>query len=219
MLSVSEALDRAQMLCAAATKAGADAADALYYCNAATSVSMRLGALEDVERSEGQDISLRVFVGQRSASVIRADRLASAASRGRSPEAAAQSFTRLPISGKRLSAGSVRSAGPEKPPRISMRGRAGNCPTTRPRREAHKTRPGKGSISGSLAPSTARQAAAMRSSAAPWARASATSAAVEAPAPPPGGMFSRSTAGLARSIPSARRNRAARPKPSTRPSG
>lgn len=73
MLTVSEALDRARMLCDAATKAGADAADALYYCNAATSVSMRLGALEDVERSEGQDISLRVFVGQRSASVSTAD--------------------------------------------------------------------------------------------------------------------------------------------------
>lgn len=73
MLTVAEALDRAQMLCDAATKAGADAADALYYCNAATSVSMRLGALEDVESSEGQDISLRVFVGQRSASVSTAD--------------------------------------------------------------------------------------------------------------------------------------------------
>lgn len=73
MLTVAEALDRAQMLCDAATKVGADAADALYYCNAATSVSMRLGALEDVERSEGQEISLRVFVGQRSASVSTAD--------------------------------------------------------------------------------------------------------------------------------------------------
>jgi len=73
MLTVAEALDRAQLLCDAATKAGADAADALYYCNAATSVSMRLGALEDVERSEGQDISLRVFVGRRSASVSTAD--------------------------------------------------------------------------------------------------------------------------------------------------
>src|SRR3546814_6854605 len=73
MLTVSEALDRAQMLCDAAAKAGADAADALYYCNAATSVSMRLGALEDVERSEGPDISPRVFVGQRSASVSTAD--------------------------------------------------------------------------------------------------------------------------------------------------
>ena len=73
MLTVSEALDRAQMLCDAATKAGADAADALYYCNAATSVTMRLGALEDAERSEGQDISLRAFVGDRSASVSTAD--------------------------------------------------------------------------------------------------------------------------------------------------
>jgi len=73
MLTVSEALDRAQMLCAAATRAGADAADALYYCSASTSVAMRLGALEDVERSEGQDIALRVFVGQRSASVSTAD--------------------------------------------------------------------------------------------------------------------------------------------------
>ncbi|PKP99074.1 MAG: modulator protein [Alphaproteobacteria bacterium HGW-Alphaproteobacteria-13] len=73
MLTVSEALDRARMLCDAAAGAGADAADALYYCSAATSVSMRLGALEDVERSEGQDISLRVFVGQRSASVSTAD--------------------------------------------------------------------------------------------------------------------------------------------------
>jgi PmbA protein len=73
MLTVSEALDRAHMLCDAAAKAGADAADALYYCSASTSVSMRLGALEDVERSEGQDISLRVFVGQRSASVSTAD--------------------------------------------------------------------------------------------------------------------------------------------------
>lgn len=73
MLNVSEALERAKLLCDAATKAGADAADALFYCNASTSVSMRLGALEDVERSETQDISLRVFVGQRSASVSTAD--------------------------------------------------------------------------------------------------------------------------------------------------
>jgi len=73
MLTVTEALDRATHLCDAARRAGADAADALYYCDAATSVSMRLGKLEDVERSEGQDISLRVFIGQRSASVSTAD--------------------------------------------------------------------------------------------------------------------------------------------------
>lgn len=73
MLTVNDALDRAAHLVAAATRAGADAADALYYCDAATSVAMRLGKLEDVERSEGQDISLRVFIGQRSASVSTAD--------------------------------------------------------------------------------------------------------------------------------------------------
>ena len=73
MLTVSEALDRAVHITDAARKAGADAADALYYCDAATSVSMRLGKLEDVESSVSQDISLRVFIGQRSASVSTAD--------------------------------------------------------------------------------------------------------------------------------------------------
>lgn len=73
MLTVSEALDRAAHLCDTARRAGADAADALYYCDAATSVSMRLGKLEDVESSVSQDIGLRVFVGQRSASVSTAD--------------------------------------------------------------------------------------------------------------------------------------------------
>ena len=73
MLTVSDALDRAAHIIDAARKAGADAADALYYCDAATSVSMRLGKLEDVEGSVSQDISLRVFIGQRSASVSTAD--------------------------------------------------------------------------------------------------------------------------------------------------
>ena len=73
MLTVAEALDRAAHLCDAARRAGADAADALYYCDAGTSVSMRLGKLEDVESSASQDISLRIFIGQRSASVSTAD--------------------------------------------------------------------------------------------------------------------------------------------------
>ena len=34
---------------------------------------MRLGALEDVDRSEGEEIGLRLFVGQRSASVSSSD--------------------------------------------------------------------------------------------------------------------------------------------------
>ena len=66
MLSLDEAQDRAENLVAAARKAGADAADALYLCNASTQVAVRLGALEDVERSEGEEIGLRVFVGNRS---------------------------------------------------------------------------------------------------------------------------------------------------------
>lgn len=69
MLKPSEALDRAQNLVSQAIKAGADAADAVYVCEASTEVQVRLGALEDVARSEGEDIGLRVFVGQRSATI------------------------------------------------------------------------------------------------------------------------------------------------------
>ncbi|MFS0738420.1 metallopeptidase TldD-related protein [Sphingomonas sp. 1P06PA] len=73
MLTVSEAQSRVADLVAAATRSGADAADALYACDAATQVSVRLGALEDVGRSEGEEIGLRVFVGRRSASVSSSD--------------------------------------------------------------------------------------------------------------------------------------------------
>lgn len=73
MLSLDEALDRAQSLVAAARKAGADAADAVYGCDASAGVSVRLGALEDVERSESEHVGLRVFVGQRSATVSSSD--------------------------------------------------------------------------------------------------------------------------------------------------
>ncbi len=73
MLSTSEAASHTADLVAAARKAGADAADALYVCNASTQISVRLGALEDVERSEGEEIGLRLFVGSRSASVSSSD--------------------------------------------------------------------------------------------------------------------------------------------------
>ncbi len=73
MLTLDEAQKRAEMLVNAARKAGADAADALYHCSASTNVSVRLGALEDVERSEGEEIGLRLFVGNRSASVSGSD--------------------------------------------------------------------------------------------------------------------------------------------------
>ncbi|HMH64929.1 MAG TPA: TldD/PmbA family protein, partial [Rhizomicrobium sp.] len=57
----------------AARKAGADAADALYVEGVSSSVSYRLGKLEDVERSESYDLGLRVFVGQKVAFVSSTD--------------------------------------------------------------------------------------------------------------------------------------------------
>jgi len=78
MLTVAEAQSRVQDLVSAAKRAGADASDALYVCNESTSVSVRLGALEDVERSEGETIGLRLFVGRRSASVSSSDLSAAA---------------------------------------------------------------------------------------------------------------------------------------------
>ncbi len=57
-----------------AQKAGADAADAVAFDGASLSVSQRLGAREDLERSEASDTGLRVFVGKRQAMVSSTDR-------------------------------------------------------------------------------------------------------------------------------------------------
>jgi PmbA protein len=56
-------------LIAAAKRAGADAADAVLVASTALSVKRRLGAIEQLERAEGFDIGLRVFVGKRQAIV------------------------------------------------------------------------------------------------------------------------------------------------------
>jgi len=56
-------------LIAAAKKAGADAADAVLTGGASLSVQRRLGKTEHVERAEARDLGLRVFIGQRIASV------------------------------------------------------------------------------------------------------------------------------------------------------
>ena len=53
--------------------AGATAADALYAGNRSSSVQVRLGELEDVSRAEGEEIGLRLFVGQRCATVASSD--------------------------------------------------------------------------------------------------------------------------------------------------
>ena len=73
MLTTLQAQERAQALVERARKAGADAADAVYIADASESVSVRLGKLEDVERSESEHIGLRVFVGRRSASIGSSD--------------------------------------------------------------------------------------------------------------------------------------------------
>lgn len=57
----------------AATKAGADAADAVAVEGTSVSIDVRVGVLEQAERSEGTDIGLRVFVGQRQANVSASD--------------------------------------------------------------------------------------------------------------------------------------------------
>ncbi|HEY0117128.1 MAG TPA: TldD/PmbA family protein [Allosphingosinicella sp.] len=80
MLDVKEAEARAGALILAARKAGADAADVLYAGDASLGIQVRLGELEDVGRSEGEEIGLRVFVGQRSASVSSSDLSADALS-------------------------------------------------------------------------------------------------------------------------------------------
>jgi PmbA protein len=73
MLSLDAASDRASALIDRARRAGADAADAVFSADASESVSVRLGKLEDVERSESEHISLRVFAGNRSASIGSSD--------------------------------------------------------------------------------------------------------------------------------------------------
>lgn len=73
MLTIPHALDRLDTILAAARTAGADTADALYTGDASTSIAVRLGTLEDVGRSEGEELGLRVFIGQRSASVVTSD--------------------------------------------------------------------------------------------------------------------------------------------------
>ena len=65
--------DLTQALLSAATKAGADAADALAVDELSQSIDVRDGALEHAERSEGIDIGLRVFIGRRQACVSSSD--------------------------------------------------------------------------------------------------------------------------------------------------
>ncbi|WP_298283942.1 TldD/PmbA family protein [Novosphingobium sp.] len=69
MLSPAEARERCEALIDRARRAGAQAGDAVYVGSGSESVSVRLGKLEDVERSESESVGLRVFVDGASASI------------------------------------------------------------------------------------------------------------------------------------------------------
>jgi PmbA protein len=68
-LEAASLIDRVSTLVDAAKAAGADAADAVAIRGRSTSVSVRLGKVESTQSAEGDDVSLRVFIGQRVASV------------------------------------------------------------------------------------------------------------------------------------------------------
>ncbi len=65
--------DISHVLLEAARKAGAEAADTIVLDGSSVSVEVRGGALEHAERSEGTDLGLRVFLGQRQAIVSSSD--------------------------------------------------------------------------------------------------------------------------------------------------
>lgn len=73
MLTPDAALDRLDHVLTLARRAGADAADAVYFGEASTGVTVRLGKLEEIGRSEGEEIGIRMFLGARSAQVSVSD--------------------------------------------------------------------------------------------------------------------------------------------------
>ena len=73
MLNPAQAQDRAAALMERARRLGADAAEAIYSGSESEAVQVRLRELEDVERSESEHITLRVFMGAQSASIGSSD--------------------------------------------------------------------------------------------------------------------------------------------------
>src|SRR5260370_30219263 len=70
----ANAIDLLQDLVGRAVKAGAYAADAVLVEGTSLSHARRLGKTEKLERSEGQDLGLRVLVGKQQAIVSSSDR-------------------------------------------------------------------------------------------------------------------------------------------------
>ncbi|MDA0220894.1 MAG: TldD/PmbA family protein [Proteobacteria bacterium] len=73
MTTPPDPIELAADLVARASRAGADAADAVCFHGASLSVNWRLGALEELQRAEGLDMGLRVFIGGRQANVSTTD--------------------------------------------------------------------------------------------------------------------------------------------------
>ena len=73
MLSPNKARTLAELLVERGIAAGASAGDALYVADRSSAVQVRMGELDQVSRSEGEEIGLRLFAGQRSATVASSD--------------------------------------------------------------------------------------------------------------------------------------------------
>ena len=73
MKSPEDARRIAESLVERGIAAGASAADALYIGERSSGVQVRLGETESVSRSEGEEMGLRLFAGQRSATVASSD--------------------------------------------------------------------------------------------------------------------------------------------------
>jgi len=69
LLDQTALTELAERLVGAASRAGADAADAVAVRAVSLAVEVRNGGVEESERSEGDDVGLRVFVGRRQAVV------------------------------------------------------------------------------------------------------------------------------------------------------
>ncbi len=69
LLDQSALADLAERLVAAARRAGADQADAVAVRSVSLSVDVRDGAVEESQRSEGDDVGLRVLIGRQQASI------------------------------------------------------------------------------------------------------------------------------------------------------
>ena len=73
LIKKSDCLEKVFDLVKRAKSAGADSADAIYVEGVSLSVTCRKGESETLSRSEGMDIGLRVFLGQRQAIVSSSD--------------------------------------------------------------------------------------------------------------------------------------------------